>query len=66
MAGSYRRTGSAAANGFEPRNLLCEQSAALAENGYPMPPDMHVGSRFVISVRGNLVQRLLAQANRNL
>ena len=50
MAGTWRRTGGAAANGFAPRTLLKEQTEALRDNGYPVPPDMRVCHGFVIGV----------------
>ena len=64
MAGNLRRTGGAAANGFAPRTLLKEQTEALRDNGYPVPPDMRVGHGFVIGVNGVPVTKPLTRANR--
>ena len=66
MAGNnWRRTGGAAANGFAPRTLLKEQSEALHDNGYPVPPDMRVGHGYAISVRGIPVPRPLTRSKRD-
>ena len=64
MAGTWRRTGGAAANGFAPRTLLKEQTEALRDNGYPVPPDMRVCHGFVIGVNGVPVMKPLTRANR--
>ena len=63
MAGNWRRTEGAAANGFGPHTFLHEQSEALRDNGYPAPPDMRVGSAFAISICGIPVPRPLTRAN---
>lgn len=52
MVGNWRRTGGAAANGFGPRTLLQAETEALQEKEYPVPPEMRVGKRLSISVRG--------------
>ena len=64
MAGSYRCTGGTATNGFAPRTLLREKSAALAENGYPVTPDMHVVHAYVISVRSIPIMKPLVRGNK--
>ena len=64
MTSHGRRTGGAAANGFTPCTLLKEETVALRENGYLVPPDMRVGHGFVISVNGVPVAKPLTQMNR--
>ena len=63
MAGT-RRTGGAAANGFAPRTLLKDETEALRDNGYPVPPDMRVAHGFVIGVNGMPVAKPLTRTNR--